>query len=176
MAQHAGPRREPNGTWSFVVDLPSTSGRRRQVRRRGFRTRADAQAALDELRVAARGGVVPTPTKHTLAQFLIEDWLPAVRVTVEPLMWASYNRYLRLHVVPRIGHLPLVRLDAGVLNRFYADLLETGWRDGRPGGLSPRTVRYIHTILGRALREAVAWGRLSRNVVTAGAAAERTSS
>ena len=38
---------------------------------------------------------------------------------------------------------------------------------GRPGGLSARTVRYIHTIIGRALREAVAWDRLLRNVARA---------
>lgn len=32
-----------------------------------------------------------------------------------------------------------------------------------PPGLSPRTVRYIHTILHRALKDAVAWDRLVRN-------------
>lgn len=31
------------------------------------------------------------------------------------------------------------------------------------GGLSPRTVRYIHTILHRAFRDAVRWGQLVRN-------------
>jgi integrase len=136
------------------------------VRRRGFKTRAEAQAALDALRVAARAGVVPASTRQTLGRFLTDEWLPAVRMTVEPSTWASYSRYLRLHVLPRIGHLQLTRLDAGVLNRFYADLLEGGRRDGKPGGLSPRSVRYIHSILGRALREAVAWGLLNRNVVT----------
>ena len=34
---------------------------------------------------------------------------------------------------------------------------------GRPAGLDPRTVSYIHTILHRALKDAVRWGRLARN-------------
>jgi integrase len=70
-------------------------------------------------------------------------------------------------VVPSIGGVGLQQLDAGILNRLYADLLEHGRRNGQPGGLSPRTVRYIHTIIGRALREAVAWDRIPRNVAQA---------
>ena len=62
--------------------------------------------------------------------------------------------------------LPLVKVDAGVLNGLYSHLLTSGRKDGR-GGLSPRTVRYIHTILHRALKDAVRWGRLLRNPVDA---------
>lgn len=55
-----------------------------------------------------------------------------------------------------------MKVDAGTLNNLYAGLLRDGRRD-RPGGLSPRTVRYVHTILHRALKDAVKWGRLARN-------------
>jgi len=41
-------------------------------------------------------------------------------------------------------------------------LLEQGRCDGK-GDLSPRTERYTHAILHRALRDAVRWGRLARN-------------
>lgn len=34
---------------------------------------------------------------------------------------------------------------------------------GKPAGLDPRTVNYVHTILHRAFRDAVRWGRLARN-------------
>jgi len=38
----ASPRRDPKtGTWWFIVDLPiGGDGRRRQAKRRGFRTKA----------------------------------------------------------------------------------------------------------------------------------------
>jgi integrase len=34
---------------------------------------------------------------------------------------------------------------------------------GRPQGLDRRTVNYVHTILHRAFKDAVRWGRLARN-------------
>jgi integrase len=68
-----------------------------------------------------------------------------------------------LHVVPRIGSAPLAAVDAGTLNQLYAVLLANGRKDHAGGGLSPRTVRYIHTIIHRAFKDAVRWGRLARN-------------
>jgi hypothetical protein len=81
MAKDAGPRRDPtNGTWWFVVDLaPAADGRRRQAKRRGFTTKAAAQAALDELRVASRQGTYVAPVRQTVGEFFRSDWLPAVR-------------------------------------------------------------------------------------------------
>jgi integrase len=165
----SAPRRDlRSGTWWFVVDLPAGGdGRRRQAKRRGFRTKADAQAALDVLRVGVRKGTYVAPVRQTFGQFIVDDWLPAIRTTIEPSTHESYSRYLKLHVIPALGGVPLQRIDAAMLNRLYADLLEHGRRNGQPGGLSARTVRYIHTIIGRALREAVAWDRIPRNVAQA---------
>lgn len=72
----------------------------------------------------------------------------------------SYRRNVRVHVVPQLGDVPLQQLKPSRLNSFYADLLAGTNR--RP--LSPRTVRYIHTILRRALQAAVRWGLVTRNV------------
>jgi integrase len=165
MARDAGPRKDPtNDTWWFVVDLsPAADGRRRQAKRRGFKTKAEAQAALDELRVTARQGSYVPPTRQRLGEFLTDDWLPAIKVTIEESTWASYERYLRLHVIPRLGGVRLEAVDAGMLNRLYADLLDHGRLDGKPGGLSRQSVRYIHTVIGRALSDAVRWGRIVRN-------------
>jgi integrase len=165
----AAPRKDPkSGTWWFVVDLPARGdGRRRQAKRRGFPTKAAAQAALDDLRVRTRTGTYVAPARQTFGEFLTQDWLPAIRTTVEPSTHESYTRNLTLHVIPRIGGIGLQQLDAGVLNRLYAELIEHGRLDSKQGGLSGRTVRYIHTIIGRALREAVAWDRVPRNVARA---------
>ena len=60
----------------------------------------------------------------------------------------------------------LRRVDAGMLNALYAALLADGkltTANGGNGGLSARSVRYIHTIIHRAFRDAVRWGRIPRN-------------
>ena len=80
----------------------------------------------------------------------------------------SYARNLRLHVLPHLGAVPLQQLDPGSLNRLYSTLSTSGRRGHRAGeGLSPRSVRYVHTILSRVLSDAVRWGRLVRNPATA---------
>ena len=89
--------------------------------------------------------------------------MAAIKPTVRPATHYSYSRNLRLHVLPRLGSVQLRRIDAGMLNTLYAALLADGRKDYAGGGLSPRTVRYIHTIVHRALKDAVRWGRLPRN-------------
>jgi integrase len=161
----AAPRKDlKTGTWYFVVDAGFTpDGKRRQAKRRGFKTKNEAQKELDRIRQGVTTQTYVAPRRQTVAEYLQHDWLPAARVNLEESTWASYRRYIDLHVAPRIGGIQLQSLDSGTLNRLYADLLNEGRRDGKEGGLSARTVRYIATILHRALKDAVAWGRLVRN-------------
>ena len=49
---------------------------------------------------------------------------------------------------------------------MYAEMLESGRRNGK-GGLSVRTVRYTHTVIRKALSDAVGWNLLTRNVADA---------
>jgi integrase len=105
------------------------------------------------------------PTNQTIAEYAA-DWLEAIRPSLRPSTHHSYAKNLRVHVVPRIGAIPLQSLDAGHLNGLYSRLLVDG-HAANGGGLSPRTVRYVHTILHKALADAVAWGRLARNLADA---------
>ena len=68
-----------------------------------------------------------------------------------------------IHIIPALGTVPLQRLTAAQLNSLYADLLAGGRCDGK-GGLSPRTVAYVHATIRKALAEAVRWQVLTRNV------------
>jgi len=105
------------------------------------------------------------PGRQSLADFL-GYWLTTIEPTVAASTHYSYARNVKLHVIPHIGGTRLANADAGTLNGLYAQLLASGRRD-RPGGLSPRSVAYVHTILGRALKDAVRWGRLARNPAAA---------
>ena len=76
---------------------------------------------------------------------------------------ASYRKNVRLHIAPHIGTVPLSGLTAVRLDQPYRALEKDG-RAGREGeGLSARTVRYIHTIISAALRDAVDAGLLPAN-------------
>src|SRR3954453_19065993 len=150
----ATPRKDPsNGSWWFIVELPpKPDGSRRQVKRRGFRTKAEAQAALDEVRVTARQGTYVAPARQTFKDFLVNEWLPTAKRELAESTWESYVRNIRHHVVPHIGSVQLQVLDGGTLNTLYSELLVSGRVRGQQSkGLKPRTVRYIHTIIHAAL-------------------------
>jgi integrase len=67
------------------------------------------------------------------------------------------------HIVPALGGVVLQRLTPAHLTTFYRALLDDGRRKGR-GRLAPKTVRNVHGVLHAALRDAVRWGYLPRNV------------
>jgi hypothetical protein len=55
---------------------------------------------------------------------------------------------VRLHLAPQIGAVPLASLTTARVDALYWQLERGGRADHKAGeGLSPRTVRYIHTIL-----------------------------
>lgn len=151
--------------YTVILDLgedPQT-GRRRQKWHSGYRTKRDAQAALAEFVGNVNTGTYVPRSRQTLAEF-VQEWLAAIAPTVRPATHYSYARNLRLHVLPYLGSAPLASVDAGTLNQLYARLLLAGRKDHNSGaGLSTTSVRYVHTIIHRALKDAVKWGRLPRN-------------
>ena len=157
-----GHIRKRGGTWAVVVELPrSADGPRRQKWCGGYKTRRDASHALTELLARLDNGTYVEPNKQSLGDYL-DEWTAAIRTTVRASTWRSYRTNIEAHVKRRIGDLPLRSVSPVRLNALYAELLDAGREDGR-GGLSPRTVRYTHAIVHRALRDAVRWGRIARN-------------
>jgi hypothetical protein len=75
-----GGTRKRGGTWTWHLGVadPAT-GRWRQLTKGGFRTRREAQAALNEAMAALRAGTFVAPSRLTLGAFLTEQWLPTVR-------------------------------------------------------------------------------------------------
>lgn len=141
-------------------------GRSVQRTKGGFATAAAAEKHLTKiLRDLDTGSYVEPDRKaraQTLAMFVRDDWLPAVKASLRSSTLASYSEKLELHVLPRLGMLRLVEVTPDRLNRLYAQLLESGRRDGK-GGLSAQTVGHVHRALYRCLTDAVKWDRIARN-------------
>ncbi len=160
-AREAGPVKDPKtGVWGFVVDVGvDEHGKRKQARRRGFRTKKLAQGELDKLRSDVANQTYVPPARQTFSEFL-DEWLAIMAGPdkLKPSTLSSYTRVLRIHVRPRIGGLQLQALTAGALDKLYLELGKT---------LSPRSTRYVHAILHGALKWAVKQGRVVRNVADA---------
>jgi integrase len=102
------------------------------------------------------------PSRLTVAVYLTEMWLPSMVSQVRATTLGGYRHNVRAYIMPRLGDIPLQRLTTARVGAFYGDLVASGGKGGRP--LSPKTVRYVHTTLRRALRDAMADGLVVRNV------------
>lgn len=158
-----GSIRKRGETWTVYWSINDSDGKRQQRTRGGFRTRKDAQSHLTETLAALQNGGYAEPSRVTLKEFLEVQWLPSIRASVRHSTFDSYERNIRLHVLPRLGGIRLQQLSPDQLNTFYGRLLTEGRLDGKDGGLSVKTVRYLHTIVHKALKDAVRWGKIVRN-------------
>jgi integrase len=151
-------------TWTAYYYVAAADGKRRQRSKGGFATKQDARIYLHTTMAGLQSGEHVEPAKLTLAQYLEERWLPTIQLTVRPLTFTSYAQHLRCYVIPRLGGLPLQQLRADHLDLLYRELLKSGRVQHPPGGLSPVTIRLLHTVLHRALKDAARKRLVPRNV------------
>lgn len=154
-ANHEGSvYRRQDGRWCASISVPDGQGGRLRKSFYG-RTRAEVSehmtAALREL----QRGVPPKNERTTVAQFLT-GWVEDSQSRVRPNTARRYRDMMRMHVIPELGGIALVRLTP----QHVQGLMSTKLREG----LSPRTVNHIRVALGVALAEAVRCDLIARNV------------
>ncbi|HEY5472589.1 MAG TPA: tyrosine-type recombinase/integrase, partial [Candidatus Limnocylindrales bacterium] len=145
--------------------LRETEERRRETKA-GFATQKECQAAMNKLLVAVEQHSYAAPTKASVREYLVKEWLPAVKSTIRPSTYNSYVQHVECHVAPHIGSVKLQKLSGSQVNALYAKLAETGRKDGK-SGLSPMTIHHVHACLHKACKDAVRWGHISRNPLDA---------
>lgn len=96
----------------------------------------------------------------SVAEYL-DEWLVRREAHLRPSTSKSYRQTVRCYLAPFLGDEPLDELDRRTIETTYARLFSGGGRGGRP--LSPKTVKYCHAVLRRALEDAVLDGLLDIN-------------
>ena len=96
----------------------------------------------------------------------MEHWYEThSRPAARPGTRRIYEGYLRLYIRPGLGHIPLNRLTAKDMQRFFAWLKTEGRADQSDGetGLADSQLRNIHSLCRRALEQAVSENLIPRN-------------
>lgn len=145
----------------FVGSDPVTN-RKKYVTRTVYGTKRDADNELAKL-VVKLSGVGHSAQDATLAD-LIHRWFEMARGQLSPTTVRTYELYIDNLILPRLGHLRLSRLGPADLDHFYAEVHANGARDGGP--LAPGTVRQVHAIIRRALRQGMKWGWIATNAAS----------
>jgi len=90
------------------------------------------------------------------------------KVKLRPSTFKTSQGFLKNHIKPQIGSVPLADLTSLDLQRFYKHLLDGGRVDRieakkKPKGLAPKTVRNIHQMIGSAYNLAMEQKLVSKN-------------
>jgi integrase len=106
-----------------------------------------------------RKGSYVEPSKMTLAAYLTDEWLPSITGNVRPATYATYSSLVRKHIVTRpLGQHRLQAITPAQVKLFYAELKDDA-------GLKPESRRPMHSVLHKALADAVSEDRLVRNPI-----------
>ena len=141
-----------DGRWAAGVTLENGT-------RKSYygKSREEVAKKLASALKAHQDGLPLAPEKQTVAAFLPE-WLESAKPGLKPRTIDDYDTVVRLHLVPTLGKVRLVRLTPQHVQALMASKLKDG--------LSPRRVQIIQVVLHRALRQAEQWGLVSRNVAS----------
>jgi integrase len=146
-----------DGRWMARYTVHTAAGRKRKTIY--GKTRAEVAEKLAKAVMDRADGLVVDGGNLRLFEYL-ERWLAdSVRDTVRATTYENYSYLVRTYIVPSLGCVKLKALTPAHVQRFYREKLDSG--------LAPRTVQYLHTLLRKALKQAVKWGMVPRNVTDA---------
>jgi integrase len=148
--------RRKDGLWVGQYELQTPTGTKTKYLY--GKSRKEVAANLAKAIAERNSSLYFDSDSMTLREYL-DQWLDAVKDRVRHGTWRRYEEATRLHINPSLGKLRLNRLSAIQIQSLYRIKLESG--------LSPRTVQIIHSTLRQALKQAMKWSLIPRNVTEA---------
>lgn len=123
---------------------------------RGHRTKALAQGARDEMKVAMRNGMLgAAPARLTVEEYLTKRWLPSKEADLRSAESVRAYRYRTGRVVAVLGQRRLAQLTALDVEELKMKV--------RAAGAGGTTANAVYAMLNQALKQAVRWGLIMRN-------------
>lgn len=117
--------------------------------------REDAESYLTEKLRELDLCIFVEPSKMLLKAYF-DKWLSTVaKQRVREATFTSYEYHLEKYVEPTLGKRKLADIKPLDIQNLYANMQKQG--------IGARTVRYVHSIMSSAFKQAVKWNMLSRN-------------
>jgi len=143
-------------TWAYTYYTRDVvTGERVQHRKGGFATEEEAQAHMDATNAEIEAGKYQNGAHLTLEAYL-NRWFEVHKQTVEPATASGYQKNITNHIIPWLGKTKLTDLNKQQLTAFYTRLYEQK-------KLSPTTIKYVNSVLRKALNDAMDDGLILRN-------------
>ena len=157
--------RRRGDAWELRVYLGTdpVTNKQRYASRTVRTGKREAQRVLNEMISEAERGL-SVRTSATVGD-LLKRWFDFAARDFSPKTVKGTRGFIDRNLLPALGSVPLSKLRASDLDRFYRKLSVDG--GSRSGPLAPGTVRRIHGILRRALGQGLKWGWIGINPAVA---------
>lgn len=146
--------RRNDGRW--VASISLENGKRKSIY---CQTQREAIKEVQRANLAKEQGMLSILSDETLGAFLTSWLQDTAKPNLRPRTYIRYRELMELHVLPTLGNVKLQKLSPQQLQKLYNKKLEEGY--------APQTVKHIHRVLHRALRDALRWNLVARNVCDA---------
>jgi integrase len=137
-----------DGLWTVAVTV---QGKRIS---KYFKSQSECREWLRNTQSQIQNGLTLAGARTTVIEFL-EQWLGTIRESVRPKTLHQYAQIARGHIAPRLGNIKLKDLRPDQIQGLYNEKLDKG--------VSARTVLLIHSVLHKALNQALNLGLIGRN-------------
>jgi integrase len=145
--------KERNGKIYVRKTFRDEAGKRHEIWRK-VDSKSEVRTLRREIENELERGTESFENRDSLNEYL-DSWLKAIAGKVGEKTHSDYSSLMRLYVRPVIGKKRLREVRPLDVQAVISDL--------QVRGLSARTVRYCHTVLSSALKQAVRWRVITNN-------------
>ncbi|QDP39368.1 site-specific integrase [Radiobacillus deserti] len=149
-----GKDKERN-TWYYVIN--NKNGNPKQIRRRGFKTKREAEIAKNKMLYEINNGMYVEPTRMKMEE-LSQKWLKKKKRDVQETTFTGYKILVDKHIEPYFHQKQIDKVKTYHIEEFYDHLYEEA-------ELSGTTVQKIHTVIKSCFDYAMKMEWIAKNPV-----------
>ena len=132
------------------------------------KTQAEVKEKLKKAIEETKGLNIAKAESYTVGQWMDVWYEYYAKIKVRPSSHKTYEGYIKNHIKPSVGNIPLTKLTTLDLQQLYQKLLTEGRVDrlesqNQPKGLSPKTVRNINQVISSAMQLAIQQHLIAQN-------------
>ncbi|MED1603596.1 site-specific integrase [Alkalihalophilus marmarensis] len=142
-------KKNDDGTYSFVIDIGKDifTGKRKQVRRKGFKTKRDAKEAIKNIMLKAESEKsINKNVANSVFMEFFDSWLEHKKIAIQHSTYLRYKHTKRYLLEPYFKNIKIYQIDESILSEFISSLV------GRE--LAPSTIRRGWTTVRAVLKKA----------------------
>lgn len=153
-------RQRKDGSWEARYTVGRDPGTGKQIQKSIYgKTQKEVRQRLQQITSSIDDGIYTEPSKMTVGKWL-EVWHAEYLGGVKQATSAHYRSHIETNLKPNIGAVKLSALKPHHVQALYNKLLRS---ETNPDGLSAKTIKNLHGVLHKAMKQAVMLGYIKVN-------------